>query len=321
MGAPLLMKMLIILLIITLAGCSKEDLSEKQLEELTYELTGQVSADSLESYVSWLQNMGTRFMLADNRRDVAVAIKERFIDFGYTGAKLDSFIVDRTFDDVRYVLWQYNVIARIEGNETPGNIYVMGGHYDSIVRDGEDPFEIAPGADDNASGVAATLEVARIFMEYDFIPSGTIEFVAFAAEELGLYGSWHYADKAREEDINILLMMNNDMIAYEPSDDPQDWVVTILNYPNSVPERVEAQEMADRFTCLNTYNEATYSDRTDSWPFSQNGYKALFFHNYAADPFYHTVGDLAEACNFEYCGEVTRINLALLVAKNHMISK
>ena len=73
-----------------------------------------------------------------------------------------------------------------------------------------------PGANDNASGVAAALELARVMRKNNFSPRNTIEFIAFGAEELGLYGSKAYAAQANGSSKKIKMMLNNDMIAYEP---------------------------------------------------------------------------------------------------------
>jgi Zn-dependent M28 family amino/carboxypeptidase len=117
-----------------------------------------------------------------------------------------------------------NVVAELPGIG-PGSdhIYILGAHYDSTSRD-SDRFEIAPGADDNASGVAAVVEVARILSQYSF--PHTLRFVNFAGEEQFLLGSSAYAKQARERGDLIEGMINLDMIAYE-SVPPNDHKVEI----------------------------------------------------------------------------------------------
>ncbi|MDX2414698.1 MAG: M28 family metallopeptidase, partial [Bacteroidales bacterium] len=198
----------------------------------------------------------------------------------------------------------------------PSEVYIIGGHYDSILNTG-DPWDTAPGANDNASGVAAAIEVARVMVANNFQPASTIEFVAFAAEELGLYGSRSYASRSAGTNKNIALMLNNDMIAYEKRTDPNTWLVNILDYDNSVSERLNAQLMADNYTVLNTYNDNTYQKYSDSYAFFENGYPAIFFIIGSDDPNYHTIDDLAVNCNFEYCKEVTAVSLAILIDKTY----
>ena len=102
----------------------------------------------------------------------------------------------------------HNVVARIEGEQS-GNYIVVGAHYDhlGIVRG-----RIHPGADDNASGVAALLEVARLVAQSGIRPTHTLLFVAFDAEEMGLYGSEAFAKELPEGSIRA--MVNMDMVGW-----------------------------------------------------------------------------------------------------------
>lgn len=309
---------IVLIFLLTLSGgCSKKETLAEIKEALTLDLMEEIRADSLESYVRWMENMGTRFALADNRREVADAIRNKFIGFGYSNARLDSFLLERTYRDVDYSLWQYNVIARLDGSLYPDSVSVMGGHFDSILNGSDsDPFSAAPGANDNASGVAALLEIARVMKENSFRSEGSIEFVAFAAEELGLYGSWDYCEKAMQAGVKIKMMLNNDMIAYEPSSVQTNWLVNILDYDNSDGLRADAERLAARYTLLGTYNDNAVNKYSDSYLFSLYGYPALFFFKDAADPNYHSLNDLIENCNFEYCREIVNISLAILIDKN-----
>jgi len=299
-----------------ITSCTKdEDTEEVRRETLTIALNNEISADSLESVVVWMQNMGTRFALSDIRRDVACKIKERFIRLGYTDTRLDSFTIDKTYRDITYQQLQYNVIARIEGTDYPDSVCIIGAHYDNILKTG-DPFTIVPGANDNASGVAAAIEIARVMKKNGYKPRNSIEFIAFGSEELGLFGSGAYAFNSSQNMKQIKFMLNNDMIAYQPIADKSDWVVNILDYDNSHILRGMAEKMCSRFTILNYKNDNTSNKGSDSYPFFMNGYKALFFFSNYFDPYYHSLNDLAENCNFEYCREIVKISCALLVYSN-----
>jgi Zn-dependent M28 family amino/carboxypeptidase len=234
---------------------------------------------------------------------------------GITDTRLDSFMIDSYYRDQQYQQWQYNVVASIRGSLYPDSVCILGAHYDDIVRSG-DPFIAAPGANDNASGVAAMLETARVLEKNSFLPEKTIRFIAFGAEELGLYGSTDYAARAVQNSESISMMLNNDMIAYEPGTDPAGWKVDIMDYENSGGLRAEAEKMCEKFTSLGYVNDNTYSHQSDSYPFSLRGYRALFFFAYAFDPDYHSMDDLPEHCNFEYCSEVVRVSCAMLVYNN-----
>jgi hypothetical protein len=296
--------------------CTKDkDTEAADRDALTSKISSDINADSLLYYVTWLQGMGTRFALAQNHRDVASLIAGKLIKMGYTNASLDSFMIDRMYGDVRYQEWQYNVVASIEGTSMPDSVCIVGAHYDDNLRSGN-PFDIVPGANDNASGVAAMLEIARVMRKNNFSPKSTIKFVAFGAEELGLYGSTAYAARAIENGEKIRMMLNNDMIAYEPGTDPSLWTVIIKDYDNSHGLRQMAEQMCTRFTSLSYVNDNTYNQQSDSYPFAVQGYKAIFFFSNIMDPGYHTLDDLVTNCNFAYSGEIVKVSCALLVYNN-----
>lgn len=307
----------LILICVFASYCTKEEETEAERKEaLTIKFNSEINADSLKSVVTWLQQMGTRFALAENRKNVAISIKRRFERLGYTNVRLDSFPINKIYRNVNYYsIWQYNVIASITGSVYPDSICIIGGHYDNILKTG-DPFTAAPGANDNASGVAAALEIARVFKTNNYKPDNTIEFIAFGAEELGLFGSFYYSDYARINSKKIKLMLNNDMIAFNPSSNKSDWSVNIMDYDNSHNLRKEAEVISGQFTDLKTYNYNTYNKQSDSYPFFVNGFKALFFISATSDPYYHTLDDTADKYNFEFCREIVKLNCAILIDKN-----
>ena len=307
---------ILLIIILIVASCTKDEDAEKTRKEaLTRKLNAEISADTLESLVSWMQGMGTRFALAENHRDVAVKIKMRFAMIGYPDARLDSFMIDKTYYGITYQQWQYNVIAAITGTSYPDSICIIGGHYDDNLKTG-DPFSVIPGANDNASGVAAALELARVMKKNNYSPRNTIEFVAFGAEELGLLGSYAYANDAIESSKNIKMMLNNDMIAFQQGTNQSEWRVNINDYDNSHSIRQEAERMCSQFTVLGFVNDNTYNKQSDSYPFFTFGFKALFFFSDQIDPGYHSLDDITPNCNFEYCSEIVKISCALIVDNN-----
>lgn len=303
-------------LILLITNCTRDEDSERLSKaEITVSLNNDISADTLKSLVTWLQDMGTRFALSNNHRNVAIKIKSRFNAIGYANTRIDSFLINYTFQNINYQQWQYNVIATLEGNSYPDSICIVGSHYDDNLRTG-DPFSIVPGANDNASGVAAALELARVMKKNRYSPRNSIEFIAFGSEELGLYGSTAYATASRQTSKNIKMMLNNDMIAFQPGTNTSDWIVNIMDYDNSHELRAESEQMCTRFTVLKYINDNTFNKQSDSYPFFTNGYKALFFFSNNIDPNYHTLYDLAASCNFNYCREIVKVCCALLVENN-----
>lgn len=305
------------LMIFSLAGCIKEESEKAKKEALMLSMVNDINPDSLEADVIWLQNMGTRFALADNHRSVAVRIKNRFAGLGYSDVRLDSFLVTKTYRNINYTQWQYNVITIIRGTRYADSLCIIGAHYDNnLIAD--DPFATVPGANDNASGIAAMLEIARVIKKNNFSPKSTIMFAAFGAEEIGLFGSLHLAAEPYEFSQKIRFMLNNDMIAYEAPGDlnASAWCVNIIDYDNSHNLRSDAEKICTKFTDLTYMNDNKVNKYSDSYPFFRYGYKALFFFPEISDPNIHTLNDVSGNCNFGFCREIVKISCALLADKN-----
>src|ERR1700752_165506 len=105
-----------------------------------------------------------------------------------------------------------NVVATLKGSQpqSADRIYVVSGHYDSMCNSPPDEKCDAPGANDDASGTAAVLEMARVMAKYEF--DATIVFMAVAGEEQSLLGSTHFAEQAKQKNWNIDAMFTNDII-------------------------------------------------------------------------------------------------------------
>lgn len=307
---------------ILLSGCSKTETTDDpyysgppQADPFITAFVNDLKADSISTYTTQLQSMQPRFMLSENRRNVAMFIKDKFIQLGYTGTVVDSFYLTTYYKDTTYNTWQYNIIASITGTTSPDSIYVIGAHYDAILNVGN-PWIMSPGADDDAGGVASLFELARVMKQRNFAPKSTIQFIAFGAEELNMDGSNNYTTKAMLSGKKIKWMLNHDMISYEPSANQADWKVNIMDYSNSTALRVDAERIIGLYTVLGKINDTTYNKVGDSYNFFLKGYKALFFISASGTPHYHTLQDLVTNCNFNYCREVTKISCAMLVEQN-----
>ena len=112
------------------------------------------------------------------------------------------------------------------------------------------------------------------------------------------------------------MMLNNDMIAYEPSMDKSACTVNIMDYENSGSLRSKVETLCTKFTALKFRTDNKYNKQSDSYPFYLNGFRPLFFTSAVMDPSYHTLNDLASNCNFEYCREIVKLNCAILVEFN-----
>ena len=150
-------------------------------------LVANVSAQNLMSSVGQLSAVNSRHV---NSPGAAQAAQRIFSGFQSAGGRLCVSYQDFAgeYDEVPTV--QRNVIARLPGSDPSAGVIVIGAHYDSRVGDLKDAGTRAPGADDNATGVAALIEIARLLANET--PVASIDVVAFAAEEVGTVGSSLY---------------------------------------------------------------------------------------------------------------------------------
>ncbi len=262
------------------------------------DLIDRVSDSTLYDFILSLQNFGTRDYSADNRDSVSRWISAQFQEMGLPTVQFDTFYVDN--------LRQRNVIATIPGTTNPERIIVIGAHYDSDT--GTPTW--APGADDNASGTAAVLEIARVLAEAGYRPKCTVRFVAFAAEEAGLHGSKFYAAQARLRNDQIILMVNLDMIGYlDPSEQDRD--VMIYCGFDEFGEYVSST--AARYTTLSPILYRLPNNWADAASFTKAGYAAVFLMEADFSPYYHQYDDIVDYLNIHYANEITRTALATAV--------
>jgi leucyl aminopeptidase len=111
---------------------------------------------------------------------------------------------------------QASVILTVRGSAEPDQVVVLGGHIDSIAGWGG-ASNAAPGADDNASGVAVLTEAIRVLVKAGYQPARTLKFVAYSAEEVGLRGSQDVAEALQGAGAQVLGVANFDMAAYKGS--------------------------------------------------------------------------------------------------------
>lgn len=281
-------------------------------DTLVFTLLYSLNADSVAETSQWLEDMGTRFALAENRRNVATEIKNRFIRLGYPEAALDSFQTVINYKDQEYSTWQYNVTAELRGSDFPDSVNVIGAHYDDIVTSG-DPFVTSPGANDNACGVASVLEIARVMKYTEYKPAKSVKFVAFAAQEFGLLGSADFASKLKASGRPVGIVVNSDMIAHETISDKLLWSVDAVFNKNSEDITKESRIISDRYIGLYSDADSTVSKNLDSYSFYRENFKAISFTSEQNDINDHSVNDRSNNCNFTYCILVTGITCGLMV--------
>ncbi len=198
-----------------------------QAQDLTidpqmYDIIDSVSAERLESDIRTLAGFGTRHTMSDttsSTRGIGAArrwIKSEFEKIskecgGCLEVHEQRTLVEGDPDSrIDEDTWVVNVYAVLKGNTHPNRYVIMSGDIDSRASDIMNDTIDAPGANDNASGMAGAIEAARVLSDYEF--ENSIIFAGLSGEEQGLYGGRFMAEKATKEGWEIIGVLNNDMI-------------------------------------------------------------------------------------------------------------
>lgn len=202
----------------------------------------------------------------------------------------------------------FNVEATIRGRVNPDDIYIIGAHYDAIAN--RDAGATAPGAEDNGSGTAGVLEMARIFSA--FPPNATYIFICFSGEEQNLWGSRDHAARliASGDNVNVKAVCNMDMIGYT-SDNDLDVLLETGN-PGLFTLDIWGTAAAD-YTSLRTVT-STDPFGSDHVPYLIENMPALLTiqNEWASYPGYHRSTDTAEKVSMDMGSEIIRMNVAAL---------
>jgi Zn-dependent M28 family amino/carboxypeptidase len=212
-----------------------------------------VSANRLEGYDRALAGFGTRHTLStqdDPNRGIGAArdwIKGRFDQIAATSGgrvttELQS-VIQPVSSRIPTPTRITNVLATLHGTDptSADRVYVVSGHYDSRRTDVLDGTGDAPGANDDASGVSAVIELARVVAKHP--TDSTIVFAAFAGEEQGLYGSDHFAQVAKDAGWNIQGNLNMDIIGSSLGGNGERDPHTIRLFSEGVPSAATAAEL------------------------------------------------------------------------------
>ena len=325
----------------------------------------EVSADSIRSYISALVSFGTRHSLSDTsdakkgigaaRRYVAGKLKQFARDNkADMRVELDPFSVSpnpRT-PRIPYPVTMKNVLGTLHGSDpTDKRILLVSGHLDSRNSDVMDSTGSAPGANDDASGVAVVLELARIMSKKKY--PCTIIFMAVQGEEQGLLGARHMAGKLKQAGANVVAMLNNDIVGNtvasetaETNDktvrifsemipaletDDQTAARAALKAENDSPSRQLARYIREVASVYLKEFTATLNARPDRFlrggdhtPFNQLGFTAVRFTEFHEDYTHQhqnvrkeknvQYGDLPQFVNYNYTANVARLNLVALAS-------
>ena len=197
-------------------------ITSAQTSQKIYDIIDAVSEERIEKDINTLVNFGTRNTFSDtisNTRGIGAArrwIKQEFETISNNCNNClqtfyqKDFITKKGNNRVPHDVWVVNVVAIQKGTKYPNRFIIMSGDIDSRASDTMDFTTDAPGANDNASGMAGTIEAARVLSKYQF--ENSIIYVGLSGEEQGLFGGAGLAKYAKDKDWDIIGIFNNDMI-------------------------------------------------------------------------------------------------------------
>ena len=318
----------------------------------------EVSAKNIETTIRKLVSFGTRNTLSEQdnpTRGIGAARDYLFNEFQKISGDCGNCLTveKQTFLQPKAARVPEptnltNVVATLKGTTDPTRIYVVSGHYDSMCSSPTNAKCDAPGANDDASGTAAVVEMARVMSKYKF--DATIIFMTVPGEEQGLLGSTYFAEQAKQSGMDIEAMFTNDIIggvmSYKNAADRQSVRVFAEGVPSNETEQQAnlrrsvggendsasrqlgryIKEVADvyspKFSVQLIYRRDRYLRGGDHIPFLERGFPAVRFTEPHEDYTHQhqnvriengiQYGDLPEFDDFEYIANVTRVNAASL---------
>ncbi|HEU5077844.1 MAG TPA: M20/M25/M40 family metallo-hydrolase [Opitutaceae bacterium] len=341
---------------ISRAAGSKDPEIEKAVSE--------ISAERIEKSIKTLVGFQTRHTLSDTddpkvgigaARNWLKAELDRYAadSGGRLQVAFDRFIQPETPPRIFQRVEIVNVVATLSGRqaESKDRIYVVTAHYDSRASSVNDTESYAPGADDDASGCAAVLELARVLSQREL--DATVVFLLVAAEEQGLQGSHHWVEQAKAGGLNIAGVLNNDVIGSSTGEDGAatrnvvrlfaEGVPPMQTLPDAVFTQMKtggendfaprqlaraiksaAEMYVPDFTVRVVYRRDRYLRGGDQNSFLDAGYPAVRLSE-PAENFAHQhqdvevedgiqYGDLPEYVDFNYVADVARVNAAALAS-------
>ncbi|MBX9690340.1 MAG: M20/M25/M40 family metallo-hydrolase [Candidatus Obscuribacterales bacterium] len=245
-----------------------------------------------------------------NGLEIAMRYLEQF--YSALGCKFERHSYKRRGKEM------FNLIVEFRGTVNPEKVLIVGAHLDSTAGNPWSTENRAPGADDDGSGTAGLMEMARALKKMR--PGCTVRLCHFTGEEQGLYGSYAYSDKVAAEKTQVIAMIEMDMIGYcnRPGnrvdvhdDQDRNGSHTLVELMTRVAARYNLG-----LNVFDTHNFAVH-DRSDHAGFLDHGYKAVLVSEEFTDegftPYYHTVQDRIDKLNFPYMLNVMRMVLGAII--------
>lgn len=289
-------------------------------DELVNHCLDLVDVSKIEETILTLEGYGTRYHTKPQAEQAVLDLQ----------AKWDAMIALSGRTDISTRIYNHvntpmpSLILTITGADNPEEFVIVGGHIDSTSWDKDD----APGADDNASGIASLDEMFRVLLEVEFVPNRTVEIMAFAAEEIGLVGSAEIASNYANNGVDVLAYVQFDMTGYKGSSKDiyisEDWYVN-QDVNTYLIQLLDHYNASGPHSLTYGFTECGYgcSDHA-SW--AAEGYKVAFpfeaaFHQ--SNPNIHTPYDLFSFLETgDHAAKFTKLGLEFIIegAKSQTLS-
>eukprot|EP00736_Rhodelphis_marinus_P002286 Rmarinus@m.20476 len=277
-----MLPLLILALLFHVASASEYDANIQEVVNL-------IDSDYQHDLLVMLTEFHTRHSTGEGARRATESMAEIFMEYGF---ETDVVEFNKRFNS--------NVIANIPGTVNPEKIVIVGAHLDDRAEGIWDPLARAPGANDDGSGVALVMELARLIFEYDLTFDYTVRLALFGGEEQGAFGSAAYADEMVLADAQIVAMLQADMVAYlKPNSDYK----VELSIEYTTPElTLRCMQLADWYV-EGLGQQLGASCCSDQLPFFEAGFPATVYNEpggYRIDPQYHSTGDEMDRPGFDF---------------------
>lgn len=325
-------------------------------------IVSEIDARNIENTIRKLVSFGSRNTLSDQNdpnRGIGAARDWLYGEFIKAAQRSNGrmTVEKQTFEQAKGArvpqpTMLTNIVATLKGTqpESANRVYVVSGHYDSMCSSPTDAKCDAPGANDDASGTAAVLEMARVMAPHTF--DATVIFMTVPGEEQGLLGATHFAEEAKKSNMDIEAMFTNDIIGSSLGGNGVRDPHTVRVFSEGVPSNETTQEATTRrsvggendsasrqlarfiketseryvpaMKVWMIYRRDRYGRGGDHQPFLERGYAAVRFTEPNED--YHhqhqnvriqdgiQYGDLPQFDDFKYIADVARVNAASLAA-------
>lgn len=304
------MRVILYATLLMFAACNQKKNKEKQSTPINYstiEVQQQIKVEDISRHLNYLASdeMKGRETGSPEIELAASYISTHFSEYGVEPYFTTYFDTLQNYDGLAY-----NVVGLVPSqNKERDEFILIGAHYDHIgvVMPQENSMDsIGNGANDNATGTAVVMELARYFGTHPPKERSLI-FALFSAEEKGLKGSKHLAKKLKGEDLNLPLMLNFEMMGIPMNHD--DYITYVTGYNKSnLPYLVNEVAQKPLVGFLETAESFNLFRRSDNAPFyDEFGIPAHTFctYDFTNYDFYHKAGDEVNLMNFEFMAQMT----------------